>query len=187
MANMNKRKRDIIYPQIVANIGGIEICCNCGATPFDLEASEKDPMLLIDHIDNNNSNNAINNLQLLCRGCNTSKNHPRRPVDPLDRKAPPEFEAGKKNFMKAKKYIRGRMLEPEAKGAIYINELIDDVACYVDCSQTQVKNYLNKLCSKRHGDYTVEDRFGDRFLVWKNDSEMEIVMKHFQESDIEEI
>ena len=30
--------------------------------------------LCIDHIDNNNNNNALDNLQLLCRSCNTKKN-----------------------------------------------------------------------------------------------------------------
>lgn len=184
MSNMNKRTRDILFPKIIQKLGGMAVCCNpeCGATPFDLEASGKDPMLVIDHIDNNNSNNAINNLQLLCRSCNTRKNHPRNIDEPTNRNAPPEFIAGKRNFRKARKYIYGRLQEPETNGAVALEEIIDDTAMYVDCSQTQVKNYIRKICSKRHGSCTIEDRNGTEFLTWKNDEEMEIVMKQFLES-----
>ena len=51
----------------------VDFCKMCG-----VPASEK--QLVIDHIDNNNSNNRLGNLQLLCRHCNYLKN-PRQPVD----------------------------------------------------------------------------------------------------------
>lgn len=185
MSNMNKKTHDMLYPVIIENIGGMEICCNpnCNATPFDLEHSGRDSKLLIDHIDNNNNNNAINNLQLLCRSCNTKKNHPRKIEEPVNRNAPPEFMAGKKNYKKAKAYIYGRLLEPESNGVLNLEEIIDDTSNYVDCTQTQVKNYIKKMCSKRHGSTTTEERKGDWFLVFKTDTEMEYVMKKFNEGE----
>jgi hypothetical protein len=68
---MNKRTRDKLYPIIVKRDGE---CCNfCGKKPPEYE-------LVIDHKDNDNSNNELYNLQLLCRACNYKKN-PRRPLD----------------------------------------------------------------------------------------------------------
>ena len=166
MSNMNKRLHDLLYPLIEEKQG--KICAN-----FECGNVED---LFIDHIDNNNSNNDIDNLQFLCRSCNTKKNHPRT-TEPTIRNAPPEYTAGKKNYKLAKKYIYGRLHDPEEHEALYLDDLIDDVANFVDCSQTQVKNYINKMCSKKHGLCTTEERTKGIFLVWKNEEELREVMK----------
>lgn len=166
MSNMNKRLHDILYPILEKRQGKICIMCN----------KEKPKELFIDHIDNNNSNNDITNLQLLCRSCNTKKNHPRI-IEPTLRNASPEFLAGKKNYRKAKKYVTGLLLDPNEHGALLLDVLIDDVANYVDCSQTQVKNYIKKMCSKRHGLMTTEERSNGIYLVWKNNDELDEVFK----------
>ena len=67
---LNKRQRDFLYPQIVKKQGG-EYCKGCGKSIDKIQEN----LLMIDHIDNNNSNNILDNLQLLCRACNIIKNH----------------------------------------------------------------------------------------------------------------
>ncbi len=179
MGNMNKHTHDILYPQIVENQGA-EICNNPKCPHRKKQwwiLGAKKPELVIDHKDNNNSNNSIVNLQLLCRSCNTRKNHPRT-VEPTTRNAPPEFIAGKKNIKKFKKYLYGRLEEPESNGAVNYEDVVDDASNFIDCTQQSIKNYIQKLKSKRHGLITTEDRNGELFIVWKNDVEMDEVMHH---------
>lgn len=65
MSNMNKKTRDRLYPILVQRDG--EYCRGCGKLPHERQ-------LVIDHRDNNNSNNSHTNLQLLCKSCNYLKN-----------------------------------------------------------------------------------------------------------------
>lgn len=51
-----------------------EYCNWCGLTPRQLRNTGRDPVMCIDHIDNNNSHNEITNLQFLCKSCNRIKN-----------------------------------------------------------------------------------------------------------------
>ncbi len=68
---MNGIMRKKLY-RIIAERDG-EYCKCCGKLPSEGQ-------LVIDHRDNNEKNNDLANLQLLCRSCNYLKN-PRRPVD----------------------------------------------------------------------------------------------------------
>ena len=68
MSNMNGRTRKKLYMIIVKRDG--EFCKFCGRSPPEVN-------LVIDHKDNDNSNNFLGNLQLTCRSCNYKKN-PRR-------------------------------------------------------------------------------------------------------------
>jgi len=179
MTNMNKREHDIVFPLLVEKFG--KKCRKCNKK-FRIANPKK---LLVDHIDNNNNNKDFGNLQLLCRSCNTKKNHPRT-TEPTTRNAPPEFTAGKKNYKKAVKYVRGLMEDPENHNALEYDSLTNDIAACVDCSQQSVKNYLLKMISKRHGSYTTEERNGDLYLVPKNDEELKEVMnmeKYFPDKD----
>ena len=65
MSNMNSRTRQITYEYLKLRDG--EYCRICGV-------SDEDKLLMVDHIDNDNSNNTPKNLQLLCRRCNYNKN-----------------------------------------------------------------------------------------------------------------
>ena len=71
MSNMNGTTRKKLYTTISKRDG--ELCRYCNKLPSEGQ-------LVIDHINNNNSNNSLENLQLLCRACNYKKN-PRRPLD----------------------------------------------------------------------------------------------------------
>lgn len=184
MTNMNKKMRDYLYPLIVAKIYG-EFCCECCADRWSLSTSGKDDILLIDHIDNNNANNQLHNLQLLCRSCNTIKNHPRT-TEPTIRNAPPEFLAGKRNYKLANKYVTGRLFDPKEHGAIVEADLIWDIAEYVDCSDTRARAYINKMCSKKHGLMTAEERpDGKVYIVWKTDEELDEIIKDTPKEEIE--
>jgi len=178
MGNMNSHTRKMLYP-IVIKHQGAEICNN-SSCPYHRKKywilGSKKPELCIDHIDNNNSNNSLENLQLLCKSCNTKKNHPRT-TEPTTRNAPPEFIAGKKNYKKFKKYLFGRLEEPNANNAIKFDDFIDDASNFIDCTQQSIRNYLLKMKSKRHGLITIEDRNGELFIVWKNDEEMNEVIE----------
>jgi len=176
MSNMNKRLRDKLYPLIKAKIGG-EFCCDCGADLFSLSESGKSDVLCIDHIDNNNNNMEVWNMQFLCKSCNTKKNHPRT-TEPTMRDAPPEFIAGKKNYRKANKYVTGRLYDPVEHGALLYDTLIWDMCEFCDFSDTRAKGYIRRMCSRKHGLMTTEERSdGQIYVVWKNNEELDEVIR----------
>jgi len=72
MSKMSGPMRKKLY-RIVAERDE-EYCRCCGKLPNEAQ-------LVLDHKDNNNSNNYHENLQLLCRSCNYLKNPRREPVD----------------------------------------------------------------------------------------------------------
>lgn len=79
MGGMNKREHDFWYPKIDKKQSTIDgdsgrYCNYCGAIPETLWKHNLDPIMLIDHIDNNRWNRTIENFQFLCRGCNRRKN-----------------------------------------------------------------------------------------------------------------
>lgn len=101
MANMSTYQRDNKYPSVAAreillryfdkyprvcNIG--EYCRGCGQEirknkgTINKQTGEEYPQAEIDHINNNNSNNKLTNLQLLCRSCNRIKNPSKTPSCP---------------------------------------------------------------------------------------------------------
>lgn len=170
MTNMNQRLHDTLFPLLIKEYGKK---CNTCKRWYKTADPKK---LFIDHKDNNNNNNDFSNFQLLCRSCNTIKNHPRT-TEPTIRNAPPEFIAGKKNFKLARKYVQGLMEDPDNHNALKYDDLIIDIAAFVDCSQQSIKNYLQKMTSKRHGLYTTEERADGIYLVPKNDEELDEVMK----------
>lgn len=70
MSKLNGPTRRKLYRGMSEDEG--EFCKRCGVTA-------KERQLVIDHKDNDNSNNSRENRQFLCRPCNYFKN-PRRPV-----------------------------------------------------------------------------------------------------------
>jgi hypothetical protein len=171
MANMNKRIHDIVYPKLADTFG--ETCRGCNKDKFALVVLGMKPELMIDHIDNNNGNNSLHNLQLLCRSCNTKKNWSRNNnIEPNLRNAPLELQISKTNKTKVFNYIIGELEKPENNNRLYYDELLDDLSCFLGNSQQANKNYLKAMCSKRHGLFTLEDMNGDLYLVPKNDDEL---------------
>ena len=164
---MNARNRDRLWPEVVAKQGGV-YCVACARTPESLYAHGLSKQLCIDHKDNNQQNCNISNLQLLCKSCNTKKNHPRSPASPpaqdpqtsaellISRRAEPEF----RRFINGE-FAAGRRDYP------YL-ELVNDAAELTGTSQETIRRYLAKSCS-RFGLYALESREGKVFVVLKPD------------------
>jgi len=170
MTNLNDRQRKQLTPQILKKQGNY-FCVDCNRTPDQLIRDGISPLLYIDHIDNDNNNNSIENLQFLCVSCNTKKNHPAN--EPTDKKAPVEFITSRKNKKRARKYVYGIMIEPNNPRPEY-HQLIDDLAEFLDCSQQAVKNYLAAMTSKKHGLYEwQEGQDGHTFLHFKDDADLD--------------
>jgi len=138
---MNGPTRKKAYQFLVKRDG--EYCKGCGALPSERQ-------LVVDHRDNNNSNNNPDNWQFLCRPCNALKNP--RPVD----------VCGSENGAQATELQVNRTKEPQFKRMlaqlIYEKEhceekdLINSIAEILELSPVTVKRYLDKVCSS-HGIY----------------------------------
>jgi len=117
-----------------------ELCKRC-----HVSSSEK--QLVIDHIDNNNSNNLPENLQLLCRSCNYLKN-PRRPVDMCVSEniseIPSELEVNRTKEPEFKQLIAHFINE---NGMWEENDLKNSTAEQLELSPVTTKRYLDKVCS----------------------------------------
>ena len=161
MSKMNGPTRKKKYSFVSARDG--EYCKSCEALSSERE-------LVLDHKDNNNSNNALENLQLLCRKCNYLKN-PRGPVDMCVSESasqiPSELEVN-------------RTKEPQFKSNIarYINEkefweekdLINSCAEKLGLSPVTIKRYLDKVCSSE-GIYRRIDSDGKNWITYKAELE----------------
>jgi len=155
VSNMNGKTRKKLYKLITFRDG--EFCKNCEKLP---SAGQ----LVVDHIDNNNGNNALDNLQLLCRACNYKKN-PRRPVDlcvyndskskedsiTINRSTEPLF----RSFV---------YTELNAERRVLLNDLIASGAEFVEISIETAKRHLKKMLSK-YGKLKRVQTFSDGWAV----------------------
>lgn len=165
MANMNSTQRKFWYMQIQIKQGG-EYCVMCGRTIPQLNNDGESPKLCIDHKDNNNNHNHIDNFQFLCKSCNTKKNHPETTV-PFTRIATPEMVTGKKYEKDFRRWVAGLFMENENVGLSY-SMLVNSGAEKVDCSTETIKRYLAKMTSSE-GMYEWFDKFGSVVLVLKEE------------------
>lgn len=168
MANMNKQTHDMKYPQIIEKQKG-EYCVACQRDKFILRSIGRDDTLCIDHIDNNNENNDISNLQLLCRGCNTMKNHWRRLPNVEDLEDSPTYKKSKQNEFRFRNYCMGRLLEPEANYKVRLDSIKADGAEACKISLKSAGDYLHKMTSPREGIFkTAVFNDGEEYLTFKD-------------------
>ncbi len=139
MSKMNGVMRKKLYQLLVSRDG--EYCRCCGALQYECQ-------LVVDHKDNDNSNNDPENLQLLCRKCNYLKN-PRRPVDECvsekeipDR--PSELRTSLVNKPKFKQFVYHELGE---KAQVPEKEVLNSTSEILDISQVTGKRYLDGMCS----------------------------------------
>lgn len=165
MANKNKDARDREYPLIVQRQHG-EYCMMCKIEPWMLVEQGRSPTLCIDHINNNDSDNRLDNYQLLCKSCNTKKNHPTL-EEPFARSATPEMIRGKKYESDFRRWVAGHYMENENIGLHY-DYLINTGAEIVECSTETIKRYLNKMTSSA-GIYEWFDKMGSTVMVLKSE------------------
>jgi len=139
VSNMSGQARKKWYKFLVKRDG--EFCKFCGKTPYEGQ-------LVIDHKDNNNSNNDPKNWQLLCRRCNYIKNS-KRPVvmcvnESESQDNMTELEINKTKEPQFKKYVAQRINE---NGSVQEKDLINSSAEVLSLSPMTTKRYLEKICS----------------------------------------
>lgn len=139
MSKMNGPKRKKLYQLLVKRDG--EFCKFCKITPDKKQ-------LVVEHIDNDNSNNILENLQLLCRRCNYIKN-PRRPVVCESERGDEEQDLTELQVSRTKKpqfkrYVAHQINEKEQ---VPERHLVNGGAEAIGLSSVTTKRYMNEMCS----------------------------------------
>lgn len=150
MSNMNSRMRRKVYAYLKKKFGAY--CQGCHA----LETEKK---LVIDHKDNNNSNNNPDNWQFLCRSCNYIKNPRLREREPLDVcggecdlfSKPTEISINREKEPKFREYV---IQQVARNGPMIRRELVNTASERIGISQKTATHYLDKMCSYE-GEYII--------------------------------
>lgn len=181
---MLKAHRDFWYLKVVDKQYG-EHCNGCGVCPFPSYAvilpvlpilisqlrlnywinskvgRKLCTKLYLDHIDNDQTHNYIDNFQLLCPSCNRIKN-PKIIGNSFKRAKTPEMERGDKQERDYREYIREQVIEHDW---ITDDDAIDGGAEYLTnfeegmtISTETVKRYLSKMVSNT-GNFTRKHGF----------------------------
>ncbi len=141
MSRMNGKKRNEAYELLGARDG--EFCAICGKAG----SSET---LVVDHIDNNNSNNDPDNWQLLCRSCNSKKN-PRGASKPKNDSFEIHEPPSSEEIIRNKKYepVFREWLEKliSKYKRVSLKDVISAGAEITGASLITIERYLEKLCS----------------------------------------
>ena len=139
MSKMNGPTRKKLFQEMVEDEG--EYCKMCGM-------SSNERQLVIDHKDNNNSNNSRENRQFLCRPCNYKKN-PRRPVDECvsEKEVPDRPSELKHSMINKPKFRKLTYHELGESPQIPEKELLNSASEILDISQVTAKRYLDGMCS----------------------------------------
>ena len=159
MSNMNKRQHDYFYPIISKRDG--EVCKGCGKLPDET----KEGFLLLDHVDNNNSNNNLTNLQLLCRRCNYLKNPPNsKPIE--SREKSPEMKANLRMEPYFRNWLHGLIL---LNHKWLLEDVIDAGAEKTESSTETIKRYVRKCVSSEGMYEIVEGQKGREYIQFKSE------------------
>ena len=157
MSRMNGRTRKKLYDLLIKRDGPNCRCCG---------ALESERQLIIDHRDNNNSNNNPDNLQLLCRSCNYLKN-PRGSERPVDMcvshgwsRDLSEIEISRTKKPKFKKFV-AKWVNEERE--VPEEDLIYSGSESLDICPITDYRYLRPMCS-RDGIYERVKKVG-RFVI----------------------
>jgi len=141
VSRMNGPTRKRFYDLLAKQDG--EYCRCCGKL-------SSEGQLVIDHRNNNNSDNNLENLQLLCRHCNYLKN-PRQPVDLCVSESiidgtVSEIDTNRRKEPLFRKFtvhlIHDHTEVPE-------HDIINSGSEEIGISPVTAKRYLDKLCSGR--------------------------------------
>jgi len=161
VSRMNGRTRKKLYGFLIKRDRPYCRCCG-------VLADER--QLVVDHRDNNNSNNDPDNLQLLCRSCNYLKN-PRKLERPVDMcvsyggsQDMSEIETSRRKKPEFKKFVAKWVNE---EGEVPEEELINSGAERLDLSPITTKRYLYPMCS-RDGVYERVKRVGTFVVRYKS-------------------
>jgi len=156
--HLNRNEREYLYPIIAESQGGA-FCNHCGATRRSLEANEKDSTLIVDRMDNHqgywiqdrktgDKKPRLDNLQLVCRGCNKSKEYDRPAI--TERPMTPEMVVNMSKEPFFRKWVRGK-IESSKGHRLEYEEAVDSGAEFIGISVETAKRYIRKLISKSGG------------------------------------
>jgi hypothetical protein len=139
--------------------------------------------LIIDHADNDNSNNTPSNLHLVCRQCNSMKNPRGRAsksgilssVYVCEESNPYAFEYPKAS---SAEFVKNQQSEPAVrhwtfieiwrKGRLPLDEAIDCAAAIGECSQESVRRYYRKETSRvRIYEFVEDQATGQKYIQFK--------------------
>ena len=152
---MNKKTHDKLYPIIAKRDG--ECCHFCGKKPPEHN-------LVIDHKDNDNRNNELYNLQLLCYACNYKKN-PKRPLDQCVSVSKKTSEDSISiNRQKEPQFRKFVSAEVKRKGQIFWDALVASGAEIVGISVETARKYLVKMTSE-YGELQIVQVVGSGEIV----------------------
>ena len=137
---------------MAAQQGG-EYCVNCNRDAKDLGEAGECLTLCIDHVNNDQSDNRRVNLQLLCRACNTEKNHPALPPGAEHAKPPStEILLNRSYEGRFRRWCAGEFAKNDA--LLYaVDDLISDGAELTGASPDTIKKYIHKMRSPKFGMY----------------------------------
>lgn len=159
MSRMSGPRRKKAYEFLARRDGE---CCFIGG-----ESGSKDT-LVIDHADNDNRNNRLVNLHIICPSMNAVKNPRGRVRRKLSsvcvseaalkmESAQPSSAEFKKNLQAEPDFRHWLFTEIWRKGRLPLEEVIDCGAALARCSQESIRRYLRKECSRVRIYEIVED------------------------------
>ena len=155
----DSKLRNKIYPGLVAIQG--ELCKCCGKLPKETPENK----LYLNFKDENQLNEDMSNLQILCRNCIVLKNFRAIPDLEFDtRSAAPEMKKNIRMEPLFRNWLSG-MIELHHK--IPLSEAINSGAEYVDGSPETIKRYLKKMTSNSGNYRIVTGQRGTLFIKWK--------------------
>lgn len=133
---MNGPTRKKFYEQLCQRDG--EYCRCCGIMAHERQ-------LVVDHKDNNNGNNSLSNLQLLCRTCNYLKNPRNQPIDMCERsRSETSLRVNRSREPAFRKYIYEQIIR---HGSWPWKRLMISGAEKTRVSTITAKRYLDKMVS----------------------------------------
>lgn len=141
--------------------------------------------LVIDHADNDNSNNHPSNLHLVCYSINTAKDprgRGRRKLSSVRvsaceelyriESALPTSATLKKNQQAEPDFRHWLFLEVWRDGRLLLEDVIDSGAAYANCSQDAIKRYIRKECSRvRIYEMVKDHNMGREYIQFKSEWE----------------
>ena len=187
MARMSGPKRKKLYQRLVLRDGE---CCYIGGEPGNSKT------LVIDHADNDHSNDALANLHLFCRSMNQVKNPRGRGHKMLSSvcvcvcEGLAELES---NLTISAEFKKNQQAEPDfrhwlfaevwRKGSLSLDDAIDCGAAVAHCSQETIKRYIRKECSRVRPYQVIEDVGEKKKLIklrsdWQRHREKEVARRN---------
>jgi hypothetical protein len=168
-ARLNSQELKIIKSNLIKRDG-----CKCSICGKDLPENK----LVVDHKDNDFTNNNADNIQLASQSCNIKKNPPysgKRDIDfacvresvSTDEAPKPRSAEMDRNMKSEPKFRDWIIKEMKKYFRMDLNDVIDSGAEYAGVSVDTIRDrYLKKLTS-RLGPFRIVEEMGVKILEWK--------------------